>query len=394
MTTRKKALLGIGVLCSLLVLGLIMQFLLSEEGAAWFARLRAPEKPAMPGQAAPSGETEQAAETTAAAPPVLEPEPAETGEIIDLLRGSYVEAPALLGISLDQNTLPEVMRQAGAKIGLSATSTATGSQAAVLALLPGMIGYWRTGSLDKTEITAFLEKWAEWKAGGLQGLILDLRRAGHALSMAQAADMAGLWVNPGLPLFSVQGLNVPQQVFVSERQPLERANDFPLVVVTGAETRGAGEMLARVLQRQAAAVVIGQATPGEAGVYIEKKLKSGRYARCATAGASLPEGGALLGRPLFPDAAVVPGAQELEAFASVKKAQDLPLQIVDAVSKRHPNPRLRLSTETAPVETDAGEAPEAKPEETAKQKDRTLQRAWDVATGLRAHVRPSAVPAG
>jgi len=247
----------------------------------------------------------------AVAEPELLPQVAEVGEIIDLLRGRFIDAPALMNMELNESTLPGVWQKYPGKIKLSEAPVlaADPRQKSIVQILPDDIGYWRPADFSKKETDLFLKEWPIWKSGSLRGLILDLRQFRDANNLAGAAVLAGLFVSPQSKLFAVEGLSVPQTVFQAQHQPLGLPLFFPMVVLTNAHTRGAAEALALVLQTRSGALLLGCKTAGEGGLFTESRLKSGRYLRMATARIIGADGETLLGRAMVPDVPVDVSAQ-------------------------------------------------------------------------------------
>lgn len=258
----------------------------------------APPADLAPIPAAPAPETP--AET------VLLPEPREAAEILELLRTVRVEAPGLALEGATVDTLPALFERARGALRLSATATqgpAPGGKS-LLELLPGSIGYWRPRTLEPAEALRLVREWPLWRSAKPAGIVIDLRYTADPNNFAGAVPTAGLFMAPGRPLYSVQGLNQPQQLYRSERQPLDLPAWMPLIVLTNRQTRGAGEALAWSLRTGAGAILVGRPTAGEGGPFREVRLKSGRFLRVATARAMAADGTDLLGTGLEPDVAV------------------------------------------------------------------------------------------
>ena len=231
------------------------------------------------------------------------PSPVDSAEIIDALRTSSLESPTLLGTSLTSANLPDFLQRSGAKVRFSlrpTQGTVPGSKS-LLELLPSGVAYWRPRSFDPTEISRFVKEWTLWKSGKPTGLVLDLRHFSDPNQFSGAALLTSLFTSPGRPLFTLQGFNQPQQVFKSERQPVDLPSWMPLIVLTNRHTRGAAEATAHALRLHSRALVIGQPTAGEGGLYRETRLKSGLYMRLATARATGADGTEWMGTPLEPD---------------------------------------------------------------------------------------------
>jgi hypothetical protein len=239
------------------------------------------------------------------------PQAEEAGEIIDLLRTQFIDASALISQQLSPETLDDLFAKYGdkAKLGESAVMTGDPKVKTILQTLPQNAVYWRPVDFSQRELDAFLKQWETLKAGNPKGLIIDVRNFRDGNNLQGAAAVAGLLVSPQDVLFTVEGLNFPQQVFRSQRQPLDLKQNFPIIVLVNNGTRGAAEALAFVLKQRGAALTIGRKTAGEGGLFTETRLRSGRFIRLATARISGFDGTSLLGSPLSPDITVDVSAQ-------------------------------------------------------------------------------------
>lgn len=125
------------------------------------------------------------------------------------------------------------------------------------------------------------------------GLVLDLRRARGA-NLGQALPAAAVLAHKPL-----QGIKLGDEEGSTE--PLAGQTPRPVMILIGAETRGAGEVLAAVLRRTATpSLLIGVPTAGEARVYRPLPLSTGERLQVATAPVVLPGGDPL------PDSGVAP----------------------------------------------------------------------------------------
>ncbi|MDR2462634.1 MAG: S41 family peptidase [Verrucomicrobiales bacterium] len=253
------------------------------------------------------------ADTPAADAPekILSPSADEAGEIIDLLRTQFIDAAALISQQLSPETLNGLFAKNGdkAKLSVSAVMTPDPQVKTILQTLPPNLAYWRPADFSQKELDNFLRQWDTLTAGDLHGLIIDLRNFRDGNDLQGAAMLAGLLVPSQDVLFTVEGLNFPQQVFRAQHQPLGLKQDFPLAVLVNQATRGAAEALAFTLKQKGTALIIGKKTAGEGGLFTETKLNSGRYLRLATARITGADGTDLLGTPLTPDISVNVSAQ-------------------------------------------------------------------------------------
>jgi carboxyl-terminal processing protease len=255
----------------------------------------------------------------ASTPEEVDPKPtaADAAEIIDALRTGSLESPTLLGAPLTAVNLPDFLQRSGAKVRFSTSPTQSPIPGAksLLERLPSGAAYWRPRALEPAEVNRFVNEWTLWKSGKPAGLILDLRHFTDPNNFSGAALLAALFTTPGRTLYTLQGFNQPQQVFKSERQPIDLPSWMPLVVLTNRHTRGAAEAAAHSLRAHSRALIIGQPTAGEGGLYRETRLKSGLLLRLATARATAADGTELMGSGLEPDVWVeMDPAEEARAF--------------------------------------------------------------------------------
>lgn len=247
----------------------------------------------------------------------LLPEGKEAGEIIDLLRSDYLESASMVGQELTEADVdrlfssphPTLKISPYPAVGKIPDLTTMGSQ-----LAPG-VGCWRMATFSEKDIKAFISQITQWKGPSLQGLILDLRFFKDPNNFDGAAQFLSLFSQPGTTFFSVEGVKVPQKLYSSSSQPLPLPRGIPVVVVVNSQSRGAAEVVAERLRSVTGAIVLGGRTAGEAGLFTETQLQTGRFIRMAGARVRLADGSDLLGRPLLPDVRVaVDGEEEFRAY--------------------------------------------------------------------------------
>ena len=103
----------------------------------------------------------------------------------------------------------------------------------------------------------FLKHVETLRGQGAGKLVLDLRGCTGGVPDS-ARSIAEMLVSPGKTLWIIQS-DTGRKPVVSRRS---RSIDLPMVVLTGAKTGGAGELLASALKESGRAVLLGQATPG------------------------------------------------------------------------------------------------------------------------------------
>lgn len=275
----------------------------------------------------------------------LMPEASEYEEIRQLLRSKILETSFVLNEEQEPDALDRLFKDNTYKLRLSTQAQLASPSSArpMFATLRGQVAYWRPVRFDQAGRQRFIEQWSIWRSVPVDGLIIDLRFFRDGNNYEGAAALVSLFTPPGRPLFSLEGMNFPQQVFRSEWQPLELTPDLPVVVLVNRGTRGAAEAVSYLLKKQVAALVIGDLTAGEAGIYTETQLKSGRFLRIATGRLTMADGSVLLGIPVRPDLAVpVNSQEELRLFLTAQ------LSGIDAVLQLPDIPKRRADEEVNP----------------------------------------------
>lgn len=147
------------------------------------------------------------------------------------------------------------------------------SAVAASSLLDERFAYLRLDEVARDAGTRTLERLTELRTGrmGVSGVVLDLRFAGGR-DFSVAAQLAGLFLPASTPLFDA-GDGMVTSPLVTNRF------EGPLAVLVNAQTHGAAEALARVLQLQGAALLVGDATAGDAAVVQDLPLTTGQRLR-------------------------------------------------------------------------------------------------------------------
>lgn len=233
------------------------------------------------------------------------PDEREFSEVMELLKSRYADPGAIADNKVGNAALNAVINKlGGGAVLLTEPSLATTSPRPILMQwLPDKVGYLRMATFKPAKDWAQIEtQIAEWQKGGAIGLVLDVRDFESGNDYPGAARAVSLFTPAGQMLFSVQGLQIPQQVYRSEGN--KKPVSLPLVVLTNHRTMGAAEAFAAALRADAKAIVVGRSTAGQAGLFTEIKLNSGRYLRLATGQAILADGTQLFGKPVVPDIAL------------------------------------------------------------------------------------------
>ena len=316
--------------------------------------------------------------TLPAPKPVSPLKPTEAAEIARLL-GSDPAAgesnPASVTRSLDQS--------AGRMAVADPAKLASPDRPWVAELLPGPIAYWRVRTMGATLAEAMGRDWAAWRQKNPLGAVLDLRECLPAQSLEAASELAALFVTPGEILFTWRDGAGKEKVFRSDRQPLGLNPATPLVVLVGSNLRGAGELVATILQERAGAILLGQATAGQSGWVGESRLSSGRSFFRTKGEITLPGGRMGSGRPLPPDVIL-----NSAAYTDSEIWMGGEMTIASTVTEVPPIKRPREATLMNEDEADVDEIissslSQKELEKKRPPQDRGLQRAGDLLKALR-----------
>jgi C-terminal processing protease CtpA/Prc len=223
--------------------------------------------------------------------------------------------------------------------------------------------------------------WLAWKQKNPLGAVLDLRECLPGQSLEAVAELAGLFVTPGEVLFTWRDGTGKEKVFRSDHQPLGLGAGYPLVVLVGSELRGAGELLAYLLQERGGAILIGQSTAGQMGWLAETRLSSGRSLFRMQGEILLPGGQAPLGRPLPPDLNLA-GETLLDTEIWAGGEATIASTVTEVPPIKRPNEAALLQEDDVETEEMRSGAA-AKDEMKRPPQDKGLQRAGDLLRGLR-----------
>lgn len=247
--------------------------------------------------------------TVAVAPGRAE-EPAGFQEVFGLIRSNLVGVSAA---ELDRAATLGLLQQLQGRVVLLTNGTAGGGAKVAESLLgrtnvlEEAFGYVRVERVEKglaEQLAAAHEKLNAAKK--LKGLIVDLRFAG-GLDYLAAVAAAEKFLAGDKPLLQIEG-----KVLRSTATNVAVAG--PLVVLVNHETTAAAETLAAILRKANAAMIIGGATPGQAGVFMEYPLKNGQRLRLASGMVRLGDGTALTGAGLRPDVSVEVKSDDERAY--------------------------------------------------------------------------------
>lgn len=128
----------------------------------------------------------------------------------------------------------------------------------------------------------------ELKNRGARGFILDLRGNGGG-SMAEAIDIAGIFVPKGTTVVSTKG-KIPQasQTYRTSREPLDV--DIPLVVLVDGQSASSSEIVAGAMQDLDRGVIMGTRTYGKGLVQTVRDLPYNASLKVTTSKYYTPSG--------------------------------------------------------------------------------------------------------
>ena len=145
---------------------------------------------------------------------------------------------------------------------------------------PFRLAYLRLNGLYEGSAKAIGDQVREWSRAGYFGLVLDLRGA-NGMSLRDAADVAGLWAEPGVPLFKFIAANGRELEAFKARS--QEPAELTVIALVDGETREASEVLAAALAGSVrCAMLIGQPTCGDLRIRELLPLPSGDRIYAAT----------------------------------------------------------------------------------------------------------------
>ena len=327
---------------------------------------------------APSASSTTASPIRPAVVPVPQP-------VTPLKPGEGVEIARVLGVSTE-SSLPQITKILEQSNGRWAVAeprrTISPERPWVAEFLSGNVAYWRVRSLGVPVAEAIGRDWAVWRQKNPLGAVLDLRECLPSQSLESVAEVCGLFVTPGEVLFTWRDGAGKEKVFRSDRQPLGLGSSMPLIVLVGPNLRGAGELVASILQERGGGILIGQSTAGQMGVLSETRLSSGRSLFRMQGEIALPGGQTQPGRPLPPDLELA-GDQFVDTEIWPGGEATIASTVEEVPRIKRPNEASLIKEEE--VDSEEITPPVSSKEDGAKRppQDRGLQRAGDLLRALR-----------
>lgn len=268
-----------------------------------------------------------------------EPAPDPLGEALPLLQSGFVDFSRLQIQPGEQ--LKDIVLSSGNEISLESPAAVQATPPPIMAaLLPEQIVYCRAASFRPAsswaDLTGQLEKWLEL---GAQGIVLDLRSNGAPDDFDGAGHLAGLFLSAGTPLFDLRDVGGKIQSYSSIPPGLDSLTGVtlpcpvPLVVLTDKHTSGAAEGLAASL-RMHAALVLGEATAGEGGLFADHPLASGQILHYLVGEVVMPDGTTLWDHPVIPDIDVTADAKKEQVALALIGQQHI-ADVIGEAAQRH-----------------------------------------------------------
>lgn len=212
-------------------------------------------------------------------------------------------------------------------------------------------------------------------AGGLQGLVLDLRNNPGGL-LSQAVRISNLFLDAGLVVYTEGRLENQRQKFFAHRQGSH--TEFPMIVLVNGGSASASEIVAGALQDHKRALLLGTQTFGKGSVQTILPVDGDAAIRLTTARYYTPNGRSIQATGITPDIVMenaVPAVED-PGHAQMIREANLPRHLK---GEKAPPKGKKTPTESE------GDSPPAAPEATGEilpdaQLDRALDllKSWNV----------------
>lgn len=205
--------------------------------------------------------------------PTVRAELPPLAEVVPLLKAHL---PGLTAEQLEAGDVESLLGRLSSRVRLLEDYEEPALETAPLTagrLIEERYAYLRLSEVARTAFAQTLDQLTELRAGRAEvaGVVLDLRFAGGR-DFAVAGQLAGIFLPAGTPLFDI-GEGPLTSPTVTNRF------DGPLAVLVNGQTHGAAEALATALQQHGAALLIGDATAGDAAVVQDLPLTTGQRLR-------------------------------------------------------------------------------------------------------------------
>ncbi len=324
-------------------------------------------------------ESETAPQKAAASSLIDKLSDADLSQIVSLIRSNYVSGDKLSDTEIKRSTVEGLLQRLKRGVRLLPPSDPASEEPSPFRseILDGQLGYIRLGAVTGDtphRLDAALKSFADKR---LPAIALDLRATSTAASFDSAAEICRRFAPAGKLLFTVRRSHEKDQIYTSNAAT-PRAT--LLVVLTGRETSGDGEIIASVLQSSARAMLIGSATRGETAEFKDLPLASGERLRVAVAEAILPGGAALADEGIKPDL-VIEVPEEASKLALRRELEKGAAPLVDETERAKLNEAALVAGTNPELDaTIAAQTSHEKPKQPLH--DAVLQRALDFVTTI------------
>lgn len=301
--------------------------------------------------------------------------------VIEQLRSSYVDSNALTNQEINQAAVEGLLSRLGPGAILQTKTQAeqpVPDRPFKSELIESQFGYIRLGSFTQKGLSQLDETLNNFNAGGVVGLILDLRTMPAGSDFQLAADILDRFVPKGKILFNlVEPKEAEQRTFVSSSNPIFTG---PLAVLVSQENAGTAEAVAGGLRDQLHALVIGQKTSGRAVEYAHYAIGDNLVLTVAIKELVIPGAPAIFPDGLVPDIAVAFPKLQQDAVLALADQNGVSEYIFDE-ERPHTNEAALVAGKNPDLDAYEADHASGKPKE-QHLKDLVLQRAIDFLTTI------------
>jgi carboxyl-terminal processing protease len=196
------------------------------------------------------------------------------------------------------------------------------------------------------------------EAGGLQGLVLDLRNDPGGL-LTQAVKVSDLFLDSGLIVYTDGRLENQKQKYFAHKPGTW--SDFPMVVLVNGGSASASEIVAGALQDHKRALVLGTTTFGKGSVQTILPLDDSSALRLTTARYYTPSGRSIQATGIVPDIVMDQTTQLAKAdkpgTGGLLREANLPRHLGGPKAKERDREKDRSDVESTPAAPGPGQTP-------------------------------------
>jgi carboxyl-terminal processing protease len=196
------------------------------------------------------------------------------------------------------------------------------------------------------------------EAGGLQGLVLDLRNDPGGL-LTQAVKVADLFLDSGLIVYTDGRLENQKQKYFAHKPGTW--SDFPMVVLVNGGSASASEIVAGALQDHKRALVLGTQTFGKGSVQTILPLDDTSALRLTTARYYTPSGRSIQATGIVPDIVMdqtsVLAKADKPGNGPLLREANLPRHLGGQKTKGREREKESTETESTPAAPGPGQTP-------------------------------------